>query len=647
MTKIKRFFALALCSFLFCACAKQNGWSVDDVLSKNPNLQKVLDHCAGDSLKTEAAEFLIRNLPYHFSYEGDALVAYKALFELHSKNTLWPEEVLDSITRQYGGFHLETLVPKSDIYIDPDYLIDNIDWAFRVWREQPWGRCVSFHDFCEYILPYRVENETLEPWREWIYDKFNPLMDSIRQSPQATDLKAVSAELMKILTEAGPKNFTGIYPPGPHYGPKSVLWRSGSCANLTYMQLFVFRALGVPCTEEIMLIRGARNSAHYWNGVFDNDGNTYRCSILDPTPELKETVGFWDQKCKVYRRTFSVNWDMINEMNVSTRERYPSFRFPKFVDVTTVYSGPDNTTLAIEPSQFTEEPEDGELVYLCLPRFLDWEPITFTHYDKNSGAVFENLEGDVVLTVATYRGGVLRPVTTPLSLDRPTTKVRFFATSGEKQETPFFYKYELFYDDFLKRMVGGVFEGSNSPDFHNADTLYVIKDNPMRLLFTTYVHSDKKYRYLRYRGPEDGYCNVSEVRFYEADKLLIGKVIGTAEAQTDFTHDFTKAFDGDPYTSFDYPEPTGGWAGLDLGAAHQVNKIVFTPRNRDNYVRPGDEYELFYYAPHGWQSLGRQYPQADSVLYAVPQGALLYLKNHTRGNDERVFEYVDGKQRFW
>ena len=38
-------------------------------------------------------------------------------------------------------------------------LVSNIEWAFKVWREQPWGKNVSFEQFCEYILPYRIGNE--------------------------------------------------------------------------------------------------------------------------------------------------------------------------------------------------------------------------------------------------------------------------------------------------------------------------------------------------------------------------------------------------------------------------------------------------------------------------------------------------------
>ena len=51
-----------------------------------------------------------------------------------------------------------------------------------MWQEQPWGKHVSFADFCEYLLPYRIGDETLTSWRESIYQKYNPLLDSLRAS---------------------------------------------------------------------------------------------------------------------------------------------------------------------------------------------------------------------------------------------------------------------------------------------------------------------------------------------------------------------------------------------------------------------------------------------------------------------------------
>ena len=33
--------------------------------------------------------------------------------------------------------------------------------------------------------------------------------------------------------------------------------------------------------------------------------------------------------------------------------------------------------------------------------------------------------------------------------------------------------------------------------------------------------------------------------------------------------------------------------------------------------------------------------------FILPKGALFYLKNYTRGKDERIFEYNEGIQRYW
>ena len=197
--------------------------------------------------------------------------------------------------------------------------------------------------------------------------------------------------------------------------------------------------------------------------------------------------------------------------------------------------------------------------------------------------------------------------------------------------------------------MGGVFEGSNHPDFLEKDTLFIIQSKPERLSTTVKSWSDKEYRYLRYFGPAKGSCNVSEVAFYEKNDTvaLSGKIIGTPGCyQHDGTHEYTNVFDGKTWTSFDYFKPTGGWAGLDLGRKVRVERIVYTPRNRDNYVRPGDVYELFY-CDNDWKSAGKIKATADSLVFRdIPANALLLLRNHTRGLDERIFIY-ENKTQLW
>ena len=81
--------------------------------------------------------------------------------------------------------------------------------------------------------------------------------------------------------------------------------------------------------------------------------------------------------------------------------------------------------------------------------------------------------------------------------------------------------------------------------------------------------------------------------------------------------------------------------------SYRVSKAIYTPRNDVSFIYKDNIYELFYWDKGCWNSLGRQTAVADSLVYTVPQNALLYLKNHTTGNDERIFEYENGKQIFW
>ncbi|MDD6784216.1 MAG: CotH kinase family protein [Prevotellaceae bacterium] len=65
------------------------------------------------------------------------------------------------------------------------------------------------------------------------------------------------------------------------------------------------------------------------------------------------------------------------------------------------------------------------------------------------------------------------------------------------------------------RMVLGVFEGANKPDFSDAIPFYIIKEEPAydKMTYAT-INCSRGFRYVRYVGPNDARCNISELRFY-------------------------------------------------------------------------------------------------------------------------------------
>ena len=50
---------------LLASCRKERLISATDVLEQNPQLEEVLEACGDDSLKRQAALFLLENLPYY------------------------------------------------------------------------------------------------------------------------------------------------------------------------------------------------------------------------------------------------------------------------------------------------------------------------------------------------------------------------------------------------------------------------------------------------------------------------------------------------------------------------------------------------------------------------------------------------------
>ena len=68
---------------------------------------------------------------------------------------------------------------------------------------------------------------------------------------------------------------------------------------------------------------------------------------------------------------------------------------------------------------------------------------------------------------------------------------------------------------YTSRMLLGVFEGANEPDFSDAIPFHIIDKEPPegRMTFID-IACSRGFRYVRYVGPNNVRCNVSELRFY-------------------------------------------------------------------------------------------------------------------------------------
>ncbi|MDR1667181.1 MAG: LamG domain-containing protein [Bacteroidales bacterium] len=288
-------------------------------------LEQVLKHYAenpSDSLKLRAAEFLIVNMPGKYSQYYDAPWNDVATVYLRWTSSSNKQRVLDT----YG---LGKMVIREDVkYITADYLINNIELAFKVWRERPWGKHIPFDVFCEEILPYRVSTEPLENWREKALASFADLNLSFEEDSTVTAVEAcsrVNALLPKFRID---KDF-----PAMSYSQLMASAR-GPCENMTALATFAMRALGIPVMVDFtpLWLNGA--SGHSWNTVCDSAGRHISFIGTESHP------GQWHQgntliKPKAYRKTFAIQRDTAPEAG----DIPGLFRNRDMIDVSHEYDG--------------------------------------------------------------------------------------------------------------------------------------------------------------------------------------------------------------------------------------------------------------------------------------------------------------------
>lgn len=152
-------------------------------------LETVLNHYRGDSLKYAASVFLIEQMPCRYGLEGKELERLHSFYQAAHTSGLNPSQVNDSMQSAGTTFSKSRMIPVRDIEsIKADFLIGHIDKVFEVWKKQPWGKKIPFDIFCRHILPYRVGNERMKPWIGQLHSRFDPLLDSIRATPDSADI---------------------------------------------------------------------------------------------------------------------------------------------------------------------------------------------------------------------------------------------------------------------------------------------------------------------------------------------------------------------------------------------------------------------------------------------------------------------------
>jgi hypothetical protein len=643
---------------------------LDSAGDNRPELEKVIMHYSqnhADRLKLKAAYFLIENSDKHGSYYYIGNNEFDQVFEKigeinppegEQRRAAWDSvaPIFENIDQNRIKFYMDNQI------ITSDFLIENIESAFNSWDTYPWCKNISFEDFKQFILPYRMSNEPVEKCRDKFQKIFSWVLDSIKD-------KASMEEAFKLVYNDFYSNYgtTGAtkYPIPMTYS-QVLLARSALCEDVSNTLGMVLRSMGIKCAFDYSVQWGnQKNAIHSWISFVKNDSLTYyidkdkifripeyvhsgKYPVDEPGSKyLVDSIKpqLYKKGTKIRRSIFGKNSQSIY-LKARNKEEIPE----KMND----YTSTDVTNHYIKTSDLHIKIKDDlhKYQFLFLTVFgtenesiVDWTEI------KGKDATFKNLGINVVYFPSVFKNGLLKHVCTPVLL-KMNDQIRLFLPDTLKKQTiKIRRKYPVLAPTLnnANYLYQGKFQGSNHADFSDAVDLFKI-DNTYLFPTEIEIKEDTKFRFFRFQASPSSDGSIAEVGFYTTesgiDKKLQGKIIGNQRGLFGRTPE--KAFDED-FASFYMGKALGSWIGLDLGERNEkkINKIRFSPRSDTNFIIPGNEYELFYW-DKDWVSLGKKSATDYQLIFTyAPSGALFWLHCLSGGLEERPFSYENEKQIWW
>ena len=620
------------------ACRSENEKRLEYALEfagdNRMELEKVLEHYKADPEKLEAARFLIRNMPGWHSYEEDELDSIHRLLagvcegrpiSKEAKNK-WNKVSFESFSKIYDA---QIITAK--------YLIDNIDLAFEVWKKYSWNRDLPFDDFCELILPYRIADEPLSDWRKLYYEDYGTLLDSLYKGDDVIEAsKIVDGKLKKLYYTYNTDFWI------PHMDAVFLYHnRIGYCREVCDLTIYAMRACGIPVATDYFVYSPDYQHYHCWTMLRDTTGTFFQFGFNEFEASRDTLRHDGRKKGKVYRYCFGRQPEKISGAS-GDRQLLPMFKNRFVKDVTSEYFGRNDATV---PIQVNESP----YIYLGVFSPDGWIPVDVALSDAGK-ATFRAIEPNVIYqTLCQDDNGELRPAGYPFISQKENGLVLLKPNADLKEKVVLKRKMSLketIAEWTYRAVIGAKIEATNDSSFIHADLLWQFEDTLTTNYSVLTPLSRKMYRYVRYVVPAGKRMELAELSLFK-DSLCREKILLKRVNRLEPVAALDHITDGNILTYFHAHDTTFCHLIYDLGGNVPIERIVFSPRNDDNYIWPGDNYELFYQdGANGWKSAGRKVATKREIEFMVPQNALLWLRNCTKGREEQIFIYKNGRQFF-
>lgn len=424
---MKSFFPAILTAAVLSVCSCTSHSALELALkSAGPNraeLESVLSHYRSTDNnpdKLRAAEFLLENMPYHYSYSGDRIHEYyDYAASILSDKDLTPEQQRDSLVAitdtKYSD--LPNCTVSDAQIITADFLIDNIDKSFLLWTTCPWASQITFEEYLEWLLPYKgVELQELDHWRDTLSAHFgdglkNPIKNDVEYNTAMGLADTIRKETSIKMKRYGLYSCAGLPLLSDYLLPRQTF---GDIPDYSLIAVLIMRSLGIPAVLDETPVGSRFTAATKWYVIMSDNG-TEKTSEWDISTIIGASFFPYERGPKVFRNSYAVNKERL-EYKQKSKLQYP-FELNK-KDVTSQYFLTSDIAIPISISKRKQLAE--KYVYVASSVRDDdnpWHVIDFGEIN-NGKACFHDMGREVLYQIMGFNGNELIPISDPFILHK-------------------------------------------------------------------------------------------------------------------------------------------------------------------------------------------------------------------------------------
>ena len=425
---IKRGFFLTVTIVLLAGCTSRSALenALNQAGSNRSELETVLKHYRTTDVnpqKLYAAEYLIENMPGHYSYAGNQIYEYyDYAARILADKSLTPEQQRDSLLAitdlKYRDLPNHT-IPDAQV-IKADFLIDNIDKSYNQWTTCPWASQVTFDEYLEWMLPYKaIELQELDYWRDTLLAHFgkgleHPIINDVEYNTTMGVADMIRNDTYNALNRYGLYTREGLPLLSAYL---QVHQTYGDIPDYALTAVLAMRSVGIPAVLDETPVGSRGTAATKWFVIISDRGE-HLASEWDLSTMIGGGFFPYDRGPKVYRNSYAINKER-QKYKRNARYQYPFDLGKK--DVTSQYFLTCNIQLPVDKAVRSQLKD--KYVYIASAVRDESDPWRIVDFGvmRNGKACFHDMGREVLYTVMGFDGQDLIRITDPFILHKNKT----------------------------------------------------------------------------------------------------------------------------------------------------------------------------------------------------------------------------------